>query len=299
MMHQIGCEDVQDRLEEFHDDELTLEQRVAIQSHLRDCVTCSLVAAELEDLRHSLREAAWQVPHRDAPEAERLPRRVVERLRVEEQFSLRAEIRSLFQDMHLVWAALGATAATLFCLIGSISVLHAASQERPDSLAGIITFLANPGSNENPVRLDSRMLAPRSRSDEGLSPLPPMPMDDAVLALSAVVTREGRIQNLELLRGDRADVVKVRPDVLLAMLQAASQVEFEPAKATPTGNPVAVSMVWVLANTTVKGRPTDDVILVRRPAAQMGPTLEPAPRPAKPATPVAIGRPVTDELSLL
>jgi Putative zinc-finger len=296
MMHAIRCEDVQDRLEEFHDDELTLEQRVAIQSHLRDCVTCSLMAAEFDDLRRSLREAAFQLPDRDAPEAERLPRRVMERLRVEEQYSLGAEIKRLFQDMHLVWAALGATAAMLFCLVGSISVLHAASQERPDSLAAMITFLANPGSNENPKRLDIHMLAPRWRADEGPMALPPMPSDDAVLALSAVVTREGRIQNLELLDGDRPVRAKVRPDVLLAMLQAASQVEFVPAKATATGAPVAVSMVWVLANTTVKGRPTDDVTLVRRPPTNAGP-LERVPT-AKPAAPAPIARPATEDGAL-
>lgn len=297
MMHAIRCEDVQDRLEEFHDDELTLEQRVAVQSHLHDCVTCSLMAAEFDDLRRSLREVASRLPDRDAAEAERLPRQVVERLRVEAQFSLGAEIRARFQDMHLVWAALGATVATLFCLVGSISVLHAASQERPGSMAGLITFLANPGSNENPVRLDARMLAPRSRVDENSVPLSAVTEDDDVLALSAVVTREGRIQNLELLQGDRRTRVKVRPDVLLAMLQAASQVEFEPAKASPTGAPVAVSMVWLLANTTVKGRPTDDVILVRRPpAAVAAPVVEPVPAP--PVTPAVIGSPITDEFSL-
>jgi hypothetical protein len=291
MMHAIRCEDVQERLEEFHDDELTLEQRVAIQSHLHDCVTCSLVAADLEDLRQSLRQAAWHLPDRDAPEADRLPGDVMERFRVEEQFSLKAEIRALFQDMHLVWAALGATAAMLVCLIGSISVLHAANQERPDSLAGLITFLANPGSNENPVRLDTRMLAPRTRVDDGSAPLP-LASDDEVYALSAVVTREGRIQNLELLVGDRPrGPKKVRPDVLLAMLQQASQVEFEPAKSTPTGDPVAVSMVWVLANTTVKGRPTDDVILTRRPPSS-APAIDRVP--ATTPKPVGLGRPATD-----
>jgi hypothetical protein len=84
--------------------------------------------------------------------------------------------------------------------------------------------------------------------------------------------------------------------VLLAMLQAASQVEFEPAKASANGAPVAVSMVWVLANTTVKGRPTDDVILVRRPPASV-PPVERVPTP-RPVTPVAIARPATDEMSL-
>jgi hypothetical protein len=289
MMHAVSCEDVQDRLEEFHDDELTVEERVAIQGHLRDCVTCALVAAELEEVRDSLRDMALSLPDRTAPEAERMSRRVVERVRVEAQFSWTAELRALFQDMHLVWAALGATAATLICLAGSVSVLHAASQERPDSLAGLITFLANPGSNENPVRLDSRMLAPRSRTDA--ETFVPVSSDDAVLALSAVVTREGRVQNLELLRNDRALGVKVRPDVLLAMLDAASRMEFEPAQAA--GEPVAVSMVWVLASTTVKGRPTDDVVLVRRRVvSELGPA---PPKPAAPAPPVA--RPTTDDMS--
>jgi hypothetical protein len=295
MMHAIRCGDVQERLEEFHDDELTLEQRVAIQSHLHDCVTCSLVAAELADLRHSLREAAWRQPDRDAPEAERLPRQVIERLRVEDSLSLEAELKALFQDMHFVWAALGATAAMLFCLIGSISVLHAANQERPDSLAGLITFLANPGSNENPVRLDERMLAPRTRVDEGSAPLPVAGDGDAVFAMSAVVTREGRIQNLELLNGDRPlGERRVRPDVLLAMLQKASLVEFEPAKSTPTGDPVAVSMVWVLANTIVKGRPSDDVILTRRPPTSTPALVPTAPKPI----PVGLGRPATNDGAL-
>ena len=292
MMHAVSCENVQKRLEEFHDDELTMEERVAVQGHMRDCVTCALVAAELEEVRESLRDMALALPDRTAPEAERLSRRVVERVRVEAQFSWTAEVRALFQDMHLVWAALGATAATLVCLAGSVSVLHAASQERPDSLAGLITFLANPGSNENPVRLDSRMLAPRSRTDA--EAFVPISSDDAVLAVSAVVTREGRVQNLELLRNDRALGVKVRPDVLLAMLDAASRVEFEPAQAG--GAPVAVSMVWVLASTTVKGSPNDDVVLVRRRVAVFGPEQGPAPR--KPVAPApVVARPATDDMS--
>lgn len=286
MMHAMSCEDVQLQLEEFHDDELTLEQRVAVQGHLRDCVTCALAAAELEELRDSLREATLYVPGRGAPGVEQLSQQVVERLRAEEALSFTSEMRNRFQDMHLVWAALGATAATLVCLIGSLSVLYAANQERPDSLAGLISFLANPGSNENPMRLDTRMLVPRSRPDlDAFMPLPPMPVDDAVLALSAVVTREGRVRHLELLDQERARTMKVRPDVLLAMLAAASQVEFEPAKGS-SGDPVAVSMVWVLANTTVKGHPIDDVVLIRRPVdegSELGPSAPPRV-PVVPAT---------------
>jgi hypothetical protein len=285
MMHVMSCDDVQSQLEEFHDDELSIEQRVAVQGHLRDCVTCALAAAELEELRDSLREATLYVPGRGAPGVEQLSEQVVERLRVEESLSFSSEMRARFQDMHLVWAALGATAATVICLIGALSVLYAANQQRPDSLAGLIAFLANPGSNENPMRLDTRMLAPRSRPDlDAFMPLPPMPVGDAVLTLSAVVTREGRVRNLELLDQERALGMKVRPDVLLAMLAAASQVEFEPAKGS-SGDPVAVSMVWVLANTTVKGHPIDDIMLVRRPVSERGDVGPAAPRP-EPAAPV-------------
>lgn len=294
MMHAVSCGEVQNRLEEFHDGELTVEGRVAVQGHLRDCVTCALAAGELDELRDSLREAALGLPDRSAPEAEQLTKGVVERVRVEAEQSWSAEMRSLFQDMHLVWAALGATAATLVCLLGSLSVFHATSQERPDSLAGLISFLASPGSNENPVRLDSRMRAPRWRTDgEGL-PLSAIPGDDGVLALSAVVTREGRVQNLELLSSDRALGVKVRPDVLLAMIQAAYQVEFEPATTASTGDPIAVSMVWLLASTTVKGEPTDDLVLVRRPSSADLPGPQP-PGKTAPA-PAAATRPVTDDM---
>lgn len=290
MMHVVCCADVQDRLDEFHDGELPLEDRIAIQGHLRDCVTCALAASELEELRLSLRDMAQSLPDRSDPEAEQLARQVTERVRVEAQFAWTAELRALFQDMHLVWAALGATAATLVCLLGSISVMHATSQERPDSLAGLITLLANPGSNQNPVRLDNHMLVPRTLTDAEAF-LPMSSNDNAVLALSAVVTREGRVQNVEFLNPLHAAAIKVRPDVLVAMLDAASRAEFEPAQAG--GSPVAVSMVWLLASTTVRGD-ANDVVLVRRPVSTPDRRVTTQAEP-KATTPVVVAaRPSTD-----
>jgi hypothetical protein len=290
MMHAIRCDDVRDRLDEFHDDELPLEVRVAIQGHLQDCVACALASSELDELRASLREMSQALPDRSDPEAERLVRRATERVRVEEQFSWASEMRSRFQDLHLVWAALGATAATAVCIIGSMSVLHATSQERPGSLAGLITVLANPGSNENPVRLNDYMLVPRART---AAEFLPSSSDDAVLALAAVVTREGRVQNLEFLGSDRTNPIKVRPDVLLAMLDAAARAEFEPAQAR--GAPVAVSMVWLLATTTVRGAP-DDVVLIRRHVTPPAPVPDIGPKSPAPAPPA---RPTTEDFRLL
>ena len=81
---------------------------------------------------------------------------------------MRAQVARLFQDMHLVWAGLGASVATLICVVGSASVLHAANQERPDSLAGVIASLASPGSNANPLRLDADMMPPRAVTDAAI-----------------------------------------------------------------------------------------------------------------------------------
>ena len=102
----------------------------------------------------------------------------------------------------------------------------------------------------------------------------------AVLALAAVVTREGRVQNLEVV-AEQARALRVKPEVVLAMLDTAWRARFEPAKAG--GSPVAVSMVWLLSTTTVKGRPDYDLYLPRPPrwATQSGPTAPAKVRPVE------------------
>ena len=76
---------------------------------------------------------------------------------------MRAQVVDWFQDMHLVWAGLGASVATLICVVGSASVLHAANQERPNSMARVISVLASPGSNDNPMRLNYEMMCAARR----------------------------------------------------------------------------------------------------------------------------------------
>ncbi len=97
--------------------------------------------------------------------------------------------------MHLVWAGIGASVATLICVVGSASVLHAANQERPNSMARVISVLASPGSNDNPLRLNYEMMAPRAVTDAAIE----MSEEDVEYALSAVVSREGRVQGVEVI----------------------------------------------------------------------------------------------------
>lgn len=246
MMHEHPCAHVREHLEAFYDGELSIEQRVAIQNHLTDCIACNLAAEELNDLGASIREFAAQVADRTSDEPMRMSARVIERLGVEQQFSIKAQAKALFQDMHLVWAGLGATAATMICIIGSASVLHAANQQQPGSFASVLSLLANPGSNENPLRLNYDMLAPQVVAT---SPLETSGADGEY-TLSAVVSREGRIQGIEVINQSRAMDRSVN-----AMLHDAYKVQFAPAMTS--GNAVAVSMVWLVANTTVKGHGGD------------------------------------------
>ena len=248
-MHEHSCADVRERLEALYDGEVPFAERLAIQNHLTECVACSLEADALAGLGSTLRHLAAEVGEHAAVVPLRLSEQVVEQLGVEEQLSMHAQVVALFQDMHLVWAGIGATVATLVCLVGSASVLHAANQERPDSLAGVISLLANPGSHANLVRLDYDITAPRAVTDASIE----MSGEAAEYALSAVVSREGRVQGIEVMNGARPLGNRA---VVNAMLNEAYRVQFAPAQAR-TGDAVAVSMVWLVASTTVKGRHDD------------------------------------------
>jgi len=171
----------------------------------------------------------------------------------EREQSLATRLRDVCVDMRLFWPAVGASGALTVCLCVASAVMGITSPENPDSLAGMIHVLANPGSDRNPMRLDGGMVAP-PRALNGAA-LDSIPGDEAVFALAAVVTREGRVANYEVLMSERASVRRhdaaVQTDDVSSVLNAVKQSRFSPAQAS-AGVPVAVNMVWVLARTTVK-----------------------------------------------
>ena len=271
MMNPYACGDARARLEAFYDGELSIDERVAIQQHIGDCSSCSAAAGELVDIGATLRDLAAVVTEEHRVEEFRMSADVIDRLTVEEAFSIRAQVGEWFQDMHLVWAGLGASVATAICVIGSASVLHAANQERPNSMARVIAVLASPGSNDNPLRLNYEMMAPRAASDASIE----MSGQDAEYALSAVVSREGRVQGVAMINepADRSGIN--------AMLNEAYRMKFAPA--TARGDAVAVSVVWLLTNTTVIGRHDGDMTALRQ-ALRMRTTpapIAPLPIPAE------------------
>lgn len=293
MMHEVPCATVQDRLEAFHDGELSIDERVVIQNHLGECVSCTLVSDEIALVGAGLRDLAGEFTAYDTT-ASRISAHVLERLKVEEELSIRAQVADWFSDMHLVWAGLGASMATLICVVGSASVLHAASQERPNSMARAISVLASPGSNDNPIRLNYEMNAPRAVNDAAIE----MSEEDVEYALSAVVSREGRVQGVEVIKNTPGRGVN-------AMLNEAYRVQFAPA--TARGDAVAVSMVWLVANTTVKARHDETMQALRQvmrlpsspaPIAPLPlPIPSDAPRQGKPEAATPLMKPIAPEAS--
>jgi len=156
----------------------------------------------------------------------------------------------MFEDMHLVWIGLASTVATFLCGAIVLSMLQFASPERNDSLAGVIAVISAPlGSDLNPARLDQFISAPSTvPGDDAIQATlaGTSPNGEVVLPLSLVVTREGRVSGVSLLNHDHG------ARDFTTVLDAVSRTRLQPAYAG--GEPVAVSLVWLLAHTTVKGK---------------------------------------------
>lgn len=273
MIPYLGCDAAREMLEAFVDGELPMADQVALESHLRWCATCG---ARVEDMRLIGVSIRLRAPVQD-PTLDELPAlaviqsEVLTRIRAERDQSLPVRLREVFEDMHFLWPALGATAALVGCLIAATSVLQAARDDRPDSLAAMMETLAAPPLVANmaavplsayyPVRLDDRILAPRAL-DHGPT-LESIPEEEVAFALDAVVTREGRVADYELLQSERAGVLRhrnaARTEDVDALLDAVKRSRFEPAQSAD-GGAVTVRVVWVLARTTVKASIGADLV---------------------------------------
>jgi len=249
-MTTLTCSAVRRQLAAFHDRELQVADQIAFESHIHECAECRGELTEISALGNALRRGAAPAPPDDWAG---LTSGVVARMRAETHESLRCRASRMFEDLHLVWIALASTTATFLCGAIALGTLHFASPERHDSLAAVFAVMAAPaGSDLNPARLDWRYRPP-SVSQNGVvqrtlesNILADSVTDDTMLAVSAVVTREGGVADLSVLTNDRD-----RRHVS-SLLDAISQARLQPAELG--GSPIAVNLVWILAQTTVKGK---------------------------------------------
>ena len=291
MIPYLGCDAARELLHEFVDGELPVAEQVAVESHLRWCRVCAARVEDMQLIGASLRVTSCAIraaAHEDESLAS-VESEVLTRISTEREQSLRVMLRGMCVDMRFFWPAIGSTLAVVACLCVAMAVSSVTSDERPDSLAGMIQLLANPGSDENPMRLDGGMAAPpRALNGAGLDSVPG---DEAVFALAAVVTREGRVANYEVLLSERASVRRydtaVQTDDVSSVVSAVKRSRFSPAQAVVDGAPVAVNMVWLLARTTVKAPALARAAIDPLPVRLAPPAAPPRNEAAKPLVPSA------------
>ena len=250
-MTLMTCSSVRRRLDSFYDRELPVRELIDIENHVETCPPCTRELRAISTIGEGLRLAAAPGP---ADDWTGLQPGVISRMRAEQHQSLAARARRFADDVHLVWIGLASATATLVLAGSILSILHS-SPGRADSLAAYFAVLgAEAGSNLNPATLDGRglnlgptpVLVPSVPHDGVVyATLMRSPMSEEIMIpVSARVTKEGLVQNVEMLNEDAS------PSQIHDIVDALSRGRLEPAQ---YGNaPVAVNLVWLFANTTVK-----------------------------------------------
>ncbi len=236
-----ACRQVRRQLSAFHDGELPVGEQIALQAHLRECPACAAEAREMEDLGACLRAGAAAGVSSD--EWQGLASTVVSRMKAEDAQSLSGVTGRVFEDMHFVWAALGATGATVACLALIFTIFY-------------FGISSPAGSNMNPMVMNPRIDLPSAASNDAFPAPAVLSEEDLALALDAVVTREGRISRLEVIQpgGEQKGLSPQERQAVLTLLAAISKARFQPARFSGSPVPVAVNMVWLYASLTVKAK---------------------------------------------
>jgi anti-sigma factor RsiW len=278
-MKTLSCAATRRRLSAFYDGELSLRQQIVVEGHLRQCPACSAEAALMGELGDALR-AGNSASEYHGVDLGALQATVLPRIKAERTTSLMRQVETLFDDMHLVWAAACGMAAVVVCgvlLFGLLRMLHVTTAQ-PHSLAALVETLSR--SPVPPLTAEPLVL-PRAYP-EAVMPATVMNQqtaEDAVFALAATVTREGNLSDIEVLqpavRAGEPTAQETR--LVYNVVDAASTARFEPAR--KAGAPVSVNVVWVLTHTTVRGKARTFRTKAPQPSPELRPVGAAAPEP--------------------
>jgi anti-sigma factor RsiW len=252
----LTCAAARRRLHAFYDGELPVDEQIAVQSHTDWCDACAATLEDLRFLSSALRAGALGQDSLSHEEATALTAAVVSRRTAEQDASLFAQAGRMFDDMHLVYAGVGATFATVVCIVIMLSMLRFASfgrpdatlaaEERSDSLAAMLDFVATPGSNADAMATDG---ATHARWAARLQAANETAEQDAVFALDAIVTRDGRLTNFHRLRthGHRDEI-----DLIDALSDTVTRLRIDPGSIDTDQVAANSTMVWLVTRTTVR-----------------------------------------------
>jgi hypothetical protein len=236
------CRKIRRRLSAFHDGELPVGEQIAVQAHVRECPACAAEMRALDELGSCLRAGALATEFQPE-ELEGLPSAVISRIKAEDDESISGRTGRLFEDLHLVWAALGATGATVAC----VAVIY---------LISWFAILPPAGYNKNPAVPNAAMNLPSASLNTSFPSEALLDEGGLVLLLDTVVTSDGRIARLDLIQPDGLvkGPTKEEQEAVLALLDVLAKTRFQPARYAGSPVPVAVNMVWLYASLTVKGK---------------------------------------------
>jgi hypothetical protein len=256
----LTCASARRRLQAFHDGELAVADQIAVGAHLDWCDRC---AELLEDMRAVGATLQSLAPGRGAAlsrdEAAVFTSTVVSRMQAEEDASLFSTVRLMFEDMHLVYAGLGAATATVVCLVIMLSMMRFATTDRPDSLAAVMTVLATPLECESGNDITDASGC-RARWNERFAKANEWDEQEAVFALEAVVTQHGRLANLAVLRHARRHAVAADLQVIEDLLDVVSRSRLDPQLSNRLPIPI-----WLYEQTTVRASQQPAPLDVRLP----------------------------------
>ena len=272
-MKTLGCASTGRRLQAFHDRELAVADHIAVSAHIAWCRRCARTLAEIGEVGAALQAALPGRLTLSQEDAAAFTGSVVNRLKAEDDASLLARARVMFADMRLGYAGLGATAASLVCLVIMLTMMHFAPAERPDSLRAMMTVIATPLYCESDDLADASGC--RARWAERFQRANEWAERDAVFALEIVVTRQGRLTNFPVVSkasgrralADQAQII----DGLLDLVQQA-RLEQPVEMRWPTA-------IYLLEQTTVRASKPVASLDVRLPKKRA--TLSGSTPPAK------------------
>jgi hypothetical protein len=258
-MKPFTCAAARRRLNAFHDQELTLTEQVAVSAHLDWCDDCAAAYADLQSISGALRAGAHQRAALSNEEAAVFTAAIVNRMKAERQASMSVCVQMLFEDMHFVYAGLGAAAATAVCVVIMLGMMRFATSERPDSLAAIVNVLATPlecepGVDPSASACHERWSGRFQRANESAE-------QDAIFTLESMVTRHGRLASLELLRSGRHARPTAEANLVEGLLDVVSRARFEPQSA-PLSD--LARMVWWVEHATVRASKPPDLPLPKK-----------------------------------
>jgi hypothetical protein len=269
-MKTLSCASTRRRLQAFHDRELAIGEQIAVSAHVEWCPRCARALAEVRELSAALQACLPGRITLSNEDAAVFTGTVVNRLKAEDAASLLSRVQVMFSDMRLGYAGLGATAATIVCVVIALAMIAFAPPERPDSLRAMMTVISTPLECDGNDFADASGC--RARWAERFQRANEWAEQDAVFALEIVVTPDGRLANLAGLRKGRGRAGEAQ--IIDGLLDLVQQARLEQPVEMPTA-------IYLLEQTTVRATKQPPALDVPLPQPKKRASLDVRHRPAR------------------